>query len=281
LVTGELVACVLFGAFLHALWNALLKKGNDVAVDSAAMWVGGAIAVVPFLFFLPTPSGIVWYFLAASIVVHVAYYIALVGAYEGGALSVAYPIMRGAAPAMLMLVSASVLGEPLSAPQVLCILGITLGVFTISGVWQLQRTITKKSLGYALLTAAFIAAYTVIDGKGARAAASPWGYAVWLMFLQGWFVLAAAFHLRRKKGVTLRAFITRRSLFGGAASILSYAIALWAMTRAPIALVAALRETSVLFATLLGAWMLQERVPAGRWLGVAMVVAGVIGLRVV
>jgi drug/metabolite transporter (DMT)-like permease len=279
-MSGEIVAWVLFAAFLHAFWNALLKNSGDVATNSAAMWLGGSIAVTPFLFILPLPHGEVWGILALSVAVHVAYYIALVGAYKGGALSVAYPIMRGVAPALVALGSVPILDETLTAPQVFSIALICAGVLAISGIWKLQRAITARSLGFALLTALLIGIYTMIDGKGARLAASPWSYAVWLMFLQGWVVLAAALYLRRKTPVNWHTFVNFRGVFAGAMSILSYGIALWAMTRAPIGLVAALRETSVLFATLLGALMLKEEIPRSRWFGVAIVLAGVVSLRV-
>ncbi len=280
-MSGEIVACVLFAAFLHALWNALLKKGTDVATDSAAMWLGGSLAVTPTLFFLPLPQGEVWGFLALSVAVHLAYYVTLVGAYRGGALSVVYPIMRGVAPGLVALASASVLGESLSAAQLISIALICAGVLAISGVWRLHNAITARTFSFALATAALIAVYTMIDGKGARLAASPWSYAVWLMFLQGWVVLFAALYLRRKTGFFWAEFVNFRGVFAGAISILSYGIALWAMTHAPIGLVAALRETSVLFATLLGAFMLKETIPTSRWLGVAIVVAGVASLRLV
>jgi drug/metabolite transporter (DMT)-like permease len=279
-MSGEIVAWVLFAAFLHAFWNALLKKGADVTTDSAAMWLGGSLAVTPTLLFLPLPHGEVWGILALSVVVHVAYYVALVGAYKGGALSVAYPIMRGVAPAFVALGSVPLLGEALSAHQLFSIALICLGVLAISGIWKLQRAISARSLGFALLTAFLIAIYTVIDGKGARLAASSWSYAVWLMFLQGWVVLGAALYLRRKTPINWRIFVNFRGIFAGAISIISYGIALWAMTRAPIGLVAALRETSVLFATLLGALMLKEAIPRSRWFGVAIVLAGVVSLRV-
>lgn len=279
-MSGEIVAWVLFAAFLHAFWNALLKNGTDVTTDSAAMWLGGSLAVTPTLFFLPLPQGQVWGILALSVAVHVAYYVALVGAYKGGALSVAYPIMRGAAPAFVALGSVPILGEALTASQIFSIAFICAGVLAISGVWKLQRAITARSLGFALLTALLIGVYTMIDGKGARLAASSWSYAVWLMFLQGWVVLAAALFLRRKTPTPWHTYVNFRGVFAGAMSILSYGIALWAMTRAPIGLVAALRETSVVFATLLGAFMLKEDIPRSRWIGVAIVLAGVVSLRV-
>ncbi len=278
-MNGEVVAWVLFAAFLHALWNALLKNGTDVATDSVAMWVGGSIAVTPSLFFLPLPQGEVWGILGLSVAVHVAYYVTLVGAYTGGALSVVYPIMRGFAPALVALGSIPLLGETLTNSQVLSIALISAGVLTISGVWRMQHAVSSRALGYALLTAVLITAYTMIDGKGARRAPSPWSYAVWLMFLQGWAVLATALLLRRNTGAVVRNFVNLRGVFAGAVSILSYGIALWAMTRAPIGLVAALRETSVLFATMLGALLLKEHVPLSRWLGVAIVVVGVVSLR--
>ncbi len=278
-MTVALIGWVLLAAFLHALWNALLKKGGDPVLDIAGVWLGGSIVVAPFIVFLPIPAAPAWPLLLLSIVVHLLYYFALIAAYRDGALSVVYPIMRGVAPALVTLSSAAVLGEPLSAVQMMSVAFICIGVLILSGIGTISLAISGRSLAAALATAALIAIYTVIDGKGARASTNAFSYVAWLAFLQGIIVACIALYLRRRNRPKWADFAKGRSLAGGAASVSAYAIVLWAMTQAPIALVATLRETSVLFAVLLGAWMLKENVPRLRWAGAILVVVGVVLLR--
>jgi drug/metabolite transporter (DMT)-like permease len=280
-VTTPILLFVLFAAFLHALWNALLKKGNDPVVDTAAIWAGSALSVAPFLFVLPLPARETWWLLSGSIVVHLAYYFTLVQAYKRGALSAVYPIMRGVAPVFVTLVSLAGFGEPLRSAHVFAIALICAGVLAVSGVWQRRAGMSSATFAFAVLTALLVAAYTLIDGQGARRAGNALSYLVWLAFLQGVLVLGIAATLRRNALAATWAGVNKKTaVLGGAASSGAYAITLWAMTHAPVALVAALREVSVLFATLLGAWMLKERVSWQRWLGAGLVVVGVVMLRV-
>jgi drug/metabolite transporter (DMT)-like permease len=274
----EVSFAVLFAALLHASWNALIKGAADVLLKTAAIVLTAGLVTLPFIFVLPPPAPAAWPYLAGSLLTHVLYYYFMVQAYRAGDLSLAYPLMRGTAPLITALLGAALLRE---LPGPLTVLGIVLisaGIFALS-YRPLDHQPARAAVGFALANALVIAVYTVIDGTGARLAGNVWSYIVWLFVLDmipfTLFVLAT----RRRAFIAFMAAQPWKSLAGGAASAGAYAIALWAMTKAPVAMVAALRETSVLFAALIGARMLHERLTPLRWLGVAVVVAGVMALK--
>lgn len=282
-----LVIAVLFGALLHAGWNTLVKSSGDKAVDTALVHALGAVAALPLLAWTGLPPASAWPFLAASLTVHLGYYVTLAGAYRHGDLGLTYPIMRGTAPLLVALGSWGVLQERLSPLAWLGVLGVTAGVATVglSGRGGLRGH--GRALGYALANAAIIAVYTFVDGRGVRTAVADGGsvlsYVVLLFVLDGLpypgLVLARSSAAARR---AIAAYARRRwplALLGGLASLGSYAIALWAMTRAPVAIVSALRETSVLFGSLLGVWILKERFSLQRALGALVIVGGVVTLR--
>jgi len=278
---GAVVAAVLLGALLHASWNALVKSGNDKALDMALIHVLGAGFAVPAVALIGWPAAVAWPFLLASITIHVGYYIALVGAYRHGELGLTYPIMRGAAPLLVALASAPLIGEALSLQAWCAVLAISAGVIGV-GISPRSGGTPAKALRYALANAVIIAVYTVVDGLGVRAAGDPAAYIATLFMFDGLPYFALVMWRRRaKQGATWAAMRQRWpiALLGAAASLGSYAIALWAMTRAPVALVAALRETSVLFAALIGGLWLKESFGLQRALGTLLIVGGVIALR--
>jgi drug/metabolite transporter (DMT)-like permease len=225
--------------------------------------------------------------MAASLVIHVGYYVALAGAYQHGELGLTYPIMRGVAPLIVALGSATVIGESPSAAAWLGILGITVGVSLVGLAHPGQALHHGKALAFAFANAAIIASYTFVDGLGVRhagpTATEVLSYVMWLFVLDGAPYPLLLWWRRGPQGrEILKVYARQRwplAALGGAASIGSYAIALWAMTRAPVASVAALRETSVLFATVLGTVMLKERFGLKRAAGAAVIVAGVMALR--
>ncbi|MFO1294319.1 MAG: EamA family transporter [Rubrivivax sp.] len=281
------VAAVLCGALLHAGWNALVKSSGDKPLDTALVHLMGALVALPFALAVGLPAREAWPFIAGSLVIHVGYYIALAGAYQHGELGMTYPIMRGFAPLLVALGSAALVGEAPSAGAWAGVLGITLGVTLVGLAHPGQALHHRKALGFAFANAAIIALYTFVDGLGVRTerrvGGEVWCYVLWLFALDG-IAYPLLVWLRRAPSARAAALAYARrrwplAALGGSASIGSYAIALWAMTRAPLASVAALRETSVLFAALLGTFMLGERFGAQRALGTLAVVAGVMALR--
>lgn len=279
------MAAVLFAALLHAGWNALIKSGNDHELDTALIHALGCGFGVALLAIVGLPPLAVWPYAAASLTIHVAYYIALVGAYRHGDLGFAYPIMRGSAPLLVALASAPILGESLSAAAWIGVLAVCGGVLLI-GLAKAESGAApgaqRRALGFALANAAIIALYTVVDGAGVRVAGDAWPYVGLLFAVDGLPFLAIVLWKRRAAWPATRAYSVARApvaLVGAAASLGAYGIALWAMTRAPVASVAALRETSVLFAAVIGVVFLKERFRLQRALGTGAVVVGVVALR--
>jgi drug/metabolite transporter (DMT)-like permease len=270
---------VLGAGLLHAGWNALLKSapGGDPMLDTATIVAGSSVAALCAVPWLPLPAEASWKFAAASAVVHFGYYLTLAKAYRAGDLSFAYPLMRGTAPLIVTVLGVVFLRE-WPAPQVT--LGIALicaGIVSIAFVRRGGHPPAAK--WWAFANAGIIASYTLVDGAGARASGNAWSYVSWLIFLEG---LPFLLWVRWRHGAVATEYVARgwrRGLAGGAASLGAYAIVLWAMTRAPVAAIAALRETSVLFAALIGAVWLKEGFGLPRIAGAASVVLGVAALK--
>jgi drug/metabolite transporter (DMT)-like permease len=234
-----------------------------------------ALAAIPFL---PLPAAASWPWLGTSVAMHLFYYLALIGAYRHGDLSHSYPLMRGGAPLLVALVGPLVLHESLPATAWLGVCLISLGIIA-PALKSLAHPGTHRATAFALANATIIAAYTLVDGKGARASGDAIAYTMWLFFLDGFALCAYAWV---KRADELPAYFKARWKPGLAGALLSmgaYAIAIWAMTQAPVALVAALRETSVIIAAIIGATLLKEPLGAWRIGGAAVVAAGVFALR--
>ena len=277
----EVSVAVLLAALLHASWNAMIKGGRDVLMDTAAIVVGAGLVAVPFVFIVPLPDPASWIYIFASIVTHLAYYFFMVSAYRSGDLSLVYPLMRGVAPLLTGLLAIVWMHEWPGVAGWTGMLLISLGVMVLALRPRIGPALHGhgRAVGFALSNAVVIAIYTIIDGSGARLAGNAWSYIVWLFVLDALpfslFLLAT----RRAQFIAALAERRRRGLIGGGLSAAAYAISVWAMTKAPVALVASLRETSVLFATLIGARMLKEHLTPRRWAGVAAVAVGVIALK--
>jgi phosphonate utilization associated putative membrane protein len=282
-ITWPILLIVLFGALLHASWNALIKSGTDKSLDTALIHVLGVFIAIPLVATAGFPRAEAWPYAIASLVIHIGYYIALVGAYKHGELGLTYPIMRGLAPLLVACASVTFIGE---APRPLAWLGIvavSLGVIAV-GLSRSAATAGHpgKALRFALANAVIIAVYTVVDGLGVRASGNALAYVATLFLFDGIPFFVIVMWRRRGARAQALAYMAGRwkfALVGSLASLGSYGIALWAMTRAPVASVAALRETSVLFAAVIGALWLKEGFGAQRAAGTLLIVAGVMTLR--
>ncbi|MEN9417224.1 MAG: hypothetical protein RI988_844 [Pseudomonadota bacterium] len=281
------VLAVLCGALLHAGWNTLVKSSGDKELDVALVHSLGAIVCIPLLAWTGLPPREAWPFLAGSLCIHVAYYLTLTGAYQHGDLGTTYPIMRGSAPMLVALGSATVLGESLSSAAWLGVCAITMGVLLVGLARPAEALHHRRAVAFALANACVIAGYTFVDGSGVRAATAAGGtaaaYVVLLFVLDGIPYPALVVWRRGAAGRrAMWAYARSRwwlATLGGLASLGSYWIALWAMTRAPVAVVSALRETSVLFAAVLSVLVLKERFGFQRLAGALVIVGGVVALR--
>ena len=272
-----IVLLVLCGALLHASWNALIKSGRDQQLDTAlihSLGCGIGVVLVVAVGF-PRAEALPW--LAVSLVIHIGYYITLVGAYRHGDLGFAYPIMRGTAPLLVAVLGIAVLHEMPSPHALLGILLICTGIVSIAFVRRGRHS--RAAAGWAFTNACVIAAYTLVDGSGARASGNPIAYVTWLITIEGLPFIAWILWRGRRTATAYLGRSWRRGLLGGAASLGAYGIVLFAMTRAPVAAVAALRETSVLFAALIGALWLKEGFGAMRLAGAASVAVGIAALK--
>jgi drug/metabolite transporter (DMT)-like permease len=275
-------SAVLGAAVLHAGWNAVVKVGLDRF--SSILLLGlfqGAIALVLLPFF-PIPAGPAWAWLPAAWFLHTGYKLFLIRAYAHGDLSQVYPLARGAAPLMVAIFGAVALGETTTPTKSAAVAAIALGVILMAmkgGSGDLAR-LPKAALLYALGSAVFTASYTLVDGVGARLAGTASGFALWLFVGDG-VAMAFVALWRRGPGVFRPLLgIWKSGLAAGAMSLAAYWIAIWGFTRAPIALVAALRETSVLFALLIAVLFLREPAGPWRWAAAALITAGVVLMRV-
>jgi drug/metabolite transporter (DMT)-like permease len=277
-LTLSVSVAVLLAALLHAAWNAMIKGGRDVLLDTAAIVAGAGVVTLPVLFVVPLPAPAAWPYIAASVTTHLAYYYLMVNAYRTGDLSLVYPLMRGVAPLITALLGIAWLGEMPSGYTWLGMLLISLGVIALA-LRTVDHAPSRAAVGFAIANAVVIATYSIIDGTGARLSNDAWSYIVWLFVLDA--IPFTVYMLASRRGEFVRALWQRRrnGLIGGGLSAGAYAISVWAMTKAPVAMVASLRETSVLFATLIGARLLHEKLNARRWAGVAAVVFGVVALK--
>lgn len=268
---------VLLAALLHASWNAIIKSSGDAALDTVALTVAAALLALVLLPLTPAPAPASWPWLAASVVLHVAYFLMLGVVYRLGDLSQLYPLMRGIAPLLVALTGALWLGETLSSAVWTGIALICAGIL-LPVVRQAQFP-GGRAAPLVLVIAALTAAYTLVDGYGTRASGSALGYCLWMFVLEAPPIVLAAWLRQRGRVWSYAAGRWRFAAAGAVCVTGSYSIALWAMTEAPIAAVAALRETSVLFAALIGCTLLKEKLGAWRVTGAAIIAAGMAMLR--
>lgn len=272
-------AAVLGAALMHASWNAIVKTGLDrfsaIVLMTAAQGTIG-LCLMP-VFALPAAAA--WPWLVASALLHMCYKLFLIQAYEHGDLSQVYPVARGTAPLIVLLVGAVFLGEDLGWAQTLAVVSIGLGIILMALRRQRLDRMAPKALAFALGTACFTASYSLVDGVGARLAGTASGYTMWLFAGDALGITAYAL-VTRGFGVFGRlAPAWRSGVTAGTLSLAAYWIVIWAFTLAPLALVAALRETSVLFAMLIGVFLLGEKAGAIRWVSGALILTGVVLMR--
>lgn len=270
-------AAVLAAALVHAGWNVLVKGAADKLSMTIAVAIGAGLVGAVSLPFLPMPASQSWPFLGVSVLLQSVYYLLIARAYRIADMSLAYPLMRGVAPAAVALFGIPLFGEMQSGGQWLAVGLISTGVLALAlGAFR-QQPLAGAGMATALCNALVIAAYTLVDASGVRLSGSPVAYALLLAVFTGLGTVAMALVGGARPRLTVRTFGI--GLAGGAATTLSYGVALWAMTRAPVAPVAALRETSIVFALILSRLVFGEKVGGRRFAAAFLVTAGVAALR--
>jgi drug/metabolite transporter (DMT)-like permease len=267
---------VLVAALLHAGWNAVVKLGLDrfSSIMLLAL-VQGSIAAALLPFFA-APARAAWPWLLLGSALHSGYKLFLIRAYGHGDLSQIYPLARGTAPLIVAVASALFLAEAPSLVRAAAVLAIAGGIMLMAG----RGGLTRAGLLWALGTAGFTAAYTMADGVGARIAGTASGFAMWMFTLDGLVMLVWGLAARGRTALAALLPAWRSGTAAGAMSLGSYWIAIWAFTQAPLAMVAALRETSVLFAMLIAFFWMKERVERRRWAAGGLILAGIVLMRV-
>ena len=299
----EIVAIVLVAALAHASWNALVKSDDDRLVTLGAVNAVRFLLCIPIVLALPLPAGASWPYLAASAILHVGYYTFLISAYRYGDLSKVYPLARGLSPLLVAAGAFAVAGERLGSIALAGVAVACAGIASLSfggvagharGGRERTEPMThmgdgavtgndvtrsrddRRGIVFAAGTALFIAAYTVTDAMGARLSGDAVSYVAWLAILDGLPMLIAAAVLRRAAFARHLAARMGKSAAGGALQLAAYGLVVWALTLAPMAAVSALRETSVLFAAIIGVKLLGEPLGARRITAAALVAAGIV-----
>lgn len=275
-MTAFALGIVLFSAFLHAGWNAMLKAVDDRAGVLGAVSLAHALAGVVLISISPIPAMASWPAIIVSTLVHYGYYLLLFRAYRHGDLSQVYPISRGLAPAFVAFSAWILIDESLEPLAVAGLVAITAGICLLA----LQRgaaAAPRSTLGYALLLGLCIGTYSTADGIGIREAGTVTGYMGWLFLCEAPVPLAIALY-RRRNGGRFAPRTVILGLLGGVAAVTAYGLVLYVKTIAPLGAVSAVRESSVIIAALIGVFFFGERPWQGRLLAAFVVTLGVVAL---
>lgn len=268
-----ITALVLFAAFLHASWNALLRGGADRLWAMTIMCITTSAVCAIAVIFISPPASASWPYVAASGILHVGYNLFLVRTYRTGDLGQTYPIARGSSPVLVTIGSALFAGE---LPGPVSLLGMLLVSGGIVSLAFEQRRLPSSTLPYALITGAFIGAYSVTDGIGVRLSGDPISYTLWMELFPG--ILFPFLYAHRRSWASLIRGRTETALAigGGIVSMIGYGIVIFAMARGPMGSVSALRETSVVFAALIGVMFLGERLSLYRIAACCVIALGAV-----
>jgi len=275
----SVILTTLLAALLHATWNAMAKGAADKHLSMAGVIIGHLPYAVVALFFVPMPAMASWPYLIGSLVLHFGYQLFLLNSYRIGDLTQVYPLARGIAPMLVAVVSVSVLNVVLSWNEIFAIGLIATGLLSLGLVRGQNGTRNPKAAMLAGVTGCFIACYSLVDGLGARVAGTAVGFYSWAAIGNA-FVFAIFLRLRNP-GVLGRLMTEGRFvfIFGGAASYVAYALVVWGFTQAPIALVTALRETSIVFALFFGVVFMKERLDLLKVFATFFTIIGAVLLR--
>lgn len=276
-MTPLVVAAVLTAALAHASWNAVAHGIRDQLVAFTLVGGGGAACGVVLVCFVPPPAAAAWPPLLGSVLLHVVYQVLLMRSFGLGDFGQMYPIARGTAPLVVTVLAAVFVHELPDAWQLAGVAVASAGLLGVA-LWGIRGKGARPdwpALVAAVATGLAIAAYTTVDGVGVRASGSAAGYIAWLMVLQGALIPLYAFAARGRQLAAQLRPVALRGLLGGVVSVVAYGLVLWAQTRAPLAPVAALRESSIIAGAAFGALFFKERFGAPRVAAAALMVGGI------
>lgn len=263
---------------MHASWNALVKSGGTPEFSIAAYRGAGMLCILA-LPFVPLPDPASWWLIAASVAVHNLYYLTLAKAYRSGDLSQVYPLFRGLAPVLVAFGAWVFVGETLSVGGLVGIAVISLGLMSLAVFGRSKGQITSVALGWGVITSVFIAMYTVIDGYGVRQSGNALSYILWLFAFEAVPIVIWLLLKRRAEWFTYLRESAGSIAVGGVISGAAYGLVIYAMSIGAIAVVSSLRETSVIFAALIGAFFLNEPFGKQRIIAASLVAFGIVLLK--
>lgn len=274
-VSMIVLVAILGAACAHAGWNAIAHRISDKLVSITLVNTGCLVCSIPVVALTAPPQRASWAYLAASVILHLAYNGALMLSYRLGDFSQTYPLARGTSPLVVTVFAALVADEAPTPGQMVGVGLICGGLAALVLFGHRHQPVHTASVTAAVGTGVLIAAYTTVDGIGVRAAGGWIGYTGWLMLLQSLVIPAAALASRRRHLARKMTGVWHIGLAGGALSLVAYGLVLWAQTRAPLATVAALRESSIVIAAVIGTLAFGERFGRARILTTVCVAAGI------
>jgi drug/metabolite transporter (DMT)-like permease len=273
-LTTDVLFVVLAAGVLHAVWNAIAKAITDRLVGFAAMGAASFVVGAGVLAVRGWPRSAALWFVIASAIIHIGYELALMRAYKLGAFNQMYPVARGTSPLLVTVGGLVFASERLSGLALAGVCVLAVGLMSLSLSSRLDRS-ELPALGWAVATGVTIAAYTIVDGLGARRSGDPIAYAALLFVLQGpVFIIFLAARDRSLQWMATAA--ARRGMLAGVLSVIAYAAVIWAQTKAPLGEVSALRETGVISGALIGTWFFKESFGYRRLIAAALVAAGIV-----
>lgn len=268
---------ILLAAAFHATWNAIVKAGSNKFLTTVLVTTSAAVLAMLLLPFFPMPNSASWVYILASTAIQIVYFGMVAKIYHIADMGLTYPLMRGTAPLIVAVLGTLLLDEKLELYAWLGIITISIGILSMILAAPKKG---RKGIGLALLNAILIASYTLVDGHGIRLSGSAISYILWSFVLSGLIFFIFALKMQYRQMGNYFRLNWHLGLIGGIGSFFSYGLALWAMTLAPVAIVAALRETSILFATLIAIFILKERATITRILSSCIILIGALILRV-
>lgn len=274
-MSATVIALALFAAILHAAWNAFLRNGADRLWTVTVMSFSSTLVAIPFLFVQPLPASSAWGYIALSACLQVGYSVFLVAAYRYGQLGQVYPIVRGTVPLLVTLGGFLIAGERLDGQQTAGVALVAAGIMSLS---LGKDRAAPASLLFALATGAIIASYATVDAIGVREAGDAGAYTAWVLAVYGVLLPATFVALRGKLSVDFRSPETLKALAGGVVALIAYGVVVAAFALGPAGPITALRETSVVFAALIGWLFLGEPLTPRRIVACAVVAAGAVCL---